>query len=193
MLATLVIFCCTALPADTSRTAAPAPAVESKTSSDSAVRTESNAAKPDSPMPKTMDASADAESASVSEPSALSVAPISNVAVQPATTEAYETPRKQMFWYGLIAAGHAGAGFDAWTTRRAVSRGYVEADPTERPFAHSNAIYASTQVSPLLMDYVGHRMMRSRYSVFRRFWWVPQTASASLSFGAAAHNYHLVH
>jgi hypothetical protein len=43
------------------------------------------------------------------------------------------------------------------------------------------------------MDYVGHRMMTSNNTFFRRFWWVPQTAGASLSFSSGMHNYRLVH
>jgi hypothetical protein len=62
----------------------------------------------------------------------------------------------------------------------------------QRPFANSNAIYATTQVTPLIMDYLGRRMMRSRYPLFRRFWWVPQTASASVSLAAGIHNYRVV-
>jgi hypothetical protein len=99
-----------------------------------------------------------------------------------------------MMWYGLMAAGHGTAAFDAWTTRKAITGGYgIEGDPFQRPFAHSDAIYATTQVTPLVMDYVGYRMMRSRYSLFRKFWWIPQTASASVSLGAGLHNYRIVH
>ncbi len=55
----------------------------------------------------------------------------------------------ERFGTGLVAASSGAAAFDAWTTRRAVSGGYgVERDPLLRPFAHSNAIYAATQVSP---------------------------------------------
>ena len=119
--------------------------------------------------------------------------PIASVPVQPAATESFETPRKRMIWYGLLAAGHGTAAFDAWSTRRAISGGYgTEGDPLQRPFASSGAIYATTQITPLIMDYVGHRMMRSRSPLLRRFWWVPQTASATVSLGAGIHNYRVV-
>jgi hypothetical protein len=92
-----------------------------------------------------------------------------------------------------MVVGHGAAAFDAWTTRQAVSGGYgVEGDPFQRPFAHSGAIYATTQVTPLIMDYLGHRMMRSRHEWMRRAWWVPQAASASVSLGAGIHNYRVV-
>jgi hypothetical protein len=119
--------------------------------------------------------------------------PILKTPVKPPTTESYETPRKERIWYGLMAAGHGAAAFDAWTTRRAISGGYgVEGDPLQRPFAHSGAIYATTQVTPLIADYLGHRMMRSRHPWMRRMWWVPQAASASISLGAGIHNYYVV-
>jgi hypothetical protein len=83
--------------------------------------------------------------------------------------------------------------FDAYTTRRAISGGYgVESNPTMRPFAQSNAIYFATQVTPVVMDYVGHRMMTSNHSWMRRMWWVPQLAGTSLSLGAGVHNYKMV-
>jgi hypothetical protein len=96
-------------------------------------------------------------------------------------------------WYGLLAAGHAAAGFDAWSTRRAVSSGYGhEANPFLKPFAKSNAIYAATQVSPAFMDFLGKRMMVSQNPWIRKFWWLPQTAGASASFVATRHNLGLV-
>jgi len=89
--------------------------------------------------------------------------------------------------------GHGAAVFDSWTTRRAVSSGYgVEGNPLERPFAHSGAIYATTQVTPLIMDYVGRRMMRSSRTWVRKAWWIPQAANAGLSVGAGLHNYNVV-
>jgi hypothetical protein len=113
--------------------------------------------------------------------------------VKPVTPDAYETPRKRKIWYGLIAGGHSASVLDAWTTRRAISGGYgVEGDPIQRPFANSGAVYASTQVCPLIMDYIGYRMMRSSHSWMRKTWWIPQTAGASVSAGAAIHNYRLV-
>lgn len=120
--------------------------------------------------------------------------PFVRAPIKPATTESYETPRQRKIWYGLMAANHGAAAFDAWTTRKAVTGGYgVEANPLQRPFANSGAIYATTQLCPVLMDYLGHRMMRSSHPWMRRVWWVPQSASAGVSFGAGMHNYTVVH
>lgn len=100
-----------------------------------------------------------------------------------------ETPKQRKMWYGLMAVSHAGAAFDAWSTRRAISGGYgQEANPFLKPFANSNAIYAATQVSPAVMDYMGKRMMTSENPWIRKLWWFPQMAGASMSFAAGAHN-----
>ncbi len=114
--------------------------------------------------------------------------------VRPAVTRPYETPRQRKIWYGLMVAGHSGAAFDAWSTRRAISGGYgQEANPFLRPFAKSNAIYAATQVSPAFMDFLGKRMMVSQNPWIRKLWWVPQVAGTGMSFASAAHNVSLVH
>ena len=105
----------------------------------------------------------------------------------------YETPRHRKAWFALSIAGHSGAAFDAWSTRRAISRGYAESNPLLKPFANSNAIYAATQLGPLVLDYVGYRMMSNKRRWVRRVWWVPQVAGASLSFGAGIHNVGVVH
>jgi len=113
--------------------------------------------------------------------------------VRPVTRPA-ESPRQRKMWYGLMAAGHAGAGFDAWTTRRAVASGYgQEANPFLKPFANSNAIYAATQASPAFMDFLGKRMMVSQNPWIRKLWWVPQVSGAGLSFFAGAHNLSVAH
>lgn len=118
------------------------------------------------------------------EPGAFPIAP-----VKPAFSRYYETPRQKKIWYGLAAAGHEAAAFDAWSTRRAVAGGYgTEANPLLRPFSHSAAIYVATQVSPLIMDYVGKRMMTSHHQWVRRMWWLPQTAGAGMSLAAGVHN-----
>lgn len=105
-----------------------------------------------------------------------------------------ETPRQRKMWFGLMAVSHAGAVFDAWSTRRAISGGYgQEANPFLKPFANSNAIYAATQVSPAVMDYIGKRMMTSENPWIRKLWWVPQVAGGGMSFAAATHNLGVVH
>ena len=127
------------------------------------------------------------------DPVPLRPAPQPFLPVRP-VTRPVETPRQRKVWYGLMAVSHAGAAFDAWSTRRAISGGYgQEANPFLKPFANSNAIYAATQVSPAVMDYIGKRMMTSQNPWIRKLWWFPQMAGASMSFAAGAHNMGVVH
>jgi hypothetical protein len=127
------------------------------------------------------------------EPASLRPAAQPFLPVRPAPRP-YETRRQRKIWYGLMAAGHSGAAFDAWTTHRAVVGGYgQEANPFLKPFANSNAIYAATQVSPAFMDFLGKRMMTSQNPWIRKLWWVPQVAGAGMSFAAGAHNLGVVH
>jgi hypothetical protein len=105
----------------------------------------------------------------------------------------YEAPKQRIAWIGLSAAGHSAAGFDAYSTRRAISGGYgAESNPFLRPFAHSGALYMATQVSPTMMDFFGHKMMTNRRPWVRKMWWVPQAAGAGFSFAAGMHNMSLV-
>jgi hypothetical protein len=184
VLTALALFCCT-ISVDTPRSpAAPAP-VEAKV--------EAVPARPDSPSPKLVAASSSNSDVDAAAGNSA-VQPAVLVPGKPAVTESYETPRQRKIWYGLMVLGHGTAAFDAWTTRQAVSGGYgVESDPTQRPFASSGAIYATTQVTPLIMDFVAHRMMRSNNPMIRKVWWIPQAASASVSLGAGLHNYSIIH
>jgi hypothetical protein len=126
------------------------------------------------------------------ESSSIAIKPFSNSPLKPAMERPVPTPRQQKLWYTFMAVGHSAAAFDAYSTRRAISGNYgTESNPLLRPFSHSNAIYAATQVSPAVMDYVGRRMMTSSHPTLRRFWWVPQVAGAGFSFSAGVHNYAL--
>jgi hypothetical protein len=127
------------------------------------------------------------------EPASLRSAAQPFQPLRPATRPR-ETARQRKIWYGLMAVGHTGAALDAWSTRRAISGGYgQEANPFLSPFAHSNALYAATQVSPAFMDFLGKRMMTSQNPWVRKLWWVPQAAGASVSFAAVGHNLSVVH
>jgi hypothetical protein len=44
------------------------------------------------------------------------------------------------------------------------------------------------QVSPLLFDYVGRRMMTSQHSWIRRAWWIPQAVNTIVLLASGAHN-----
>jgi hypothetical protein len=101
----------------------------------------------------------------------------------------YETRRQGKLWYTLTFAGHGAAVFDAWSTRRAISRNYgTESNPLLRPFAHNGSLYAATQVSPAFMDYLGRCMMASQHRWVRKMWWLPQTAGTGMSLAAGVHN-----
>jgi hypothetical protein len=115
------------------------------------------------------------------------------LAVKPMTAPTGETAGQRKLWYALSITGSGAAAFDAWSTRRAITQGYgVEGNPMLRPFAHSGVLYAATQVSPLVMDYIGKRMMRSRSALMRKIWWVPQSAGSGVSLWAGVHNVRLV-
>jgi hypothetical protein len=98
------------------------------------------------------------------------------------------TKQNKRGWMLLSAAAHSAAAFDAWTTRRSVSAGNVELNPLLKPFANSNSLYPVMQVGPAVSDFVGWKMMRSKRPLFRKLWWVPQVASAALSFGSGVKN-----
>jgi hypothetical protein len=198
VLATLAIVLAMPQAARTAKAAAPAPTANSERSatapanSDNASASTTNSSKegstaelPSAPEPKVKFAV---------EPASLRPAGQPPQPLRPAVTHPRETLRQRKMWYGLMAAGHSAAAFDAWTTRRAISGGYgQESNPLLRPFANSNAMYAATQVSPAVMDFIGKRMMTSRIGWVRKMWWVPQAMGASFSFAAGAHNMTIVH
>lgn len=193
MLATMLLFCWSAIPNDTPRTSNAPSANEVAVVKPLAPDLEVTPLKPDAPAPKaatTSQLNSELDLAGGGDPGSAAIQPALSSPVKPATSESYETPTQRKIWYGLMVAAHGTAAFDAWTTRRAVGGGYaVEGDPLQKPFANSGAIYATTQVAPLIMDYVGRRMMRSSHSWMRKAWWVPQSASAAVSLSAGVHNY----
>jgi hypothetical protein len=153
---------------------------------------------PSMPTPKTA-INADGVSSSVTSNAGAAEAiqaPKIALAIQPlrpAYTRPRETRGQRLAWYTLTAAGHGAAAFDAYSTRRALSGNYgVEGNPLLRPFAHSNALYVATQVSPAVMDLIGKRMMVSENRWIRRMWWLPQAAGTGFSIGAGVHNMDVV-
>lgn len=97
--------------------------------------------------------------------------------------------RQHREWLTLMIAQHSAATFDAWSTRQAISTGrYRELNPALRPFAENASLYAAIQFCPLALDYLGRRMMTSRYGWVRHTWWIPQAASTAISFGSSVHN-----
>ena len=199
--AAIALVCCvTAFPNSSNATSERStPAVASADASTSAAKVEkSQPVRPDAPIAKSVSlVTSNADDGSSESSSLESITPgsqpFANAPIKPAIRGTYETARQRKIWYGLVAASSGAAAFDAWTTRRAISGNYgVEGDPLLRPFAHSNAIYAATQVSPAVMDYLGHRMMTGQHEWMRKMWWVPQVAGTGFSLGAGIHNYRLV-
>jgi hypothetical protein len=196
---TLALLCCSTLSATIppqvpakSPTAAERQGLSGE-SSEPVASSNWNVAKLDAPTAKVnLPANGDAES--IGEPVARATPAPLYTPIKPVTPESYKTSRNRKIWYGLLAVNHGAAAFDAWSTRQAIGGGYgTERDPLERPFASSGAIYATTQVVPVLMDFMGHHMMRSEHPTIRKFWWIPQAASAGVSLGAGIHNHRLVH
>ena len=101
-----------------------------------------------------------------------------------------ENRNKLRLWKGLAIASSGAATFDAWTTRHTLTTvpGSQELDPFLKPFAGNASMYVAVQVGPLLLDYLGKKMMYNNHSWARRIWWAPQTASFLGSFISGAHN-----
>jgi hypothetical protein len=149
---------------------------------------------PSAPEPKVktdVEVAADSDAgATAMEPGG---APMPIAAVRPVVSLPSESPEQRKLWYALTFAGSSAAVFDAWSTRRAITEGYgYEGNPLLRPFSHSGALYAATQVSPLVMDFIGKRMMVSRFGLVRKLWWLPQATGMGVSVAAGVHNVRLV-
>lgn len=146
-----------------------------------------------------------ADAAGPAEPNALPTAPMPAAATQESQAlerMRLEQPRiskigpvrpveeapSRRKWLALTIAEHSAATFDAFTTRQAIGRGAVEADPMMRPFAGSPIIYAAIQVAPLALDYAARRMQRSQNTPVREMWWLPQAGGTALFLFAGAHN-----
>ena len=113
--------------------------------------------------------------------------------MKPAYTRPRETRGQRIGWYTLVAAGHGAAAFDAYSTRLVVSGNYgTETNPLLQPFSHSGAMYAATQVSPAVMDFISKRMMVSENRWVRKMWWLPQVAGSGFSVFAGVHNLSVV-
>src|SRR5215831_14916358 len=107
---------------------------------------------------------------------------------KPIRTIGVESAPSRREWLMLSLAAHGAAALDAYSTRRSIESGNVEADPVMKPFANSGAIYVATQVSPLLMDYAAYKMQHSSNRLIRRLWWIPQSAAFATSLNAGIHN-----
>jgi hypothetical protein len=131
-----------------------------------------------------------------SEPlhSAQNVLALSSIRIQPVepdnehqVIQARTSPSRRT-WLALSLMQHGAATFDAYSTRRAISRGSVENDPMMRPFAQSPGLYAAIQVGPVLLDFVSRRMQRSQNDFVRRIWWLPQSLGTATFLFSGVHN-----
>lgn len=135
--------------------------------------------------PVSADPALDAPAPSPSSPAAAAFITSSPAAVRSREQE----QRRKRLWLGLSIADHSAATFDAWSTRRVISSGEgYEMDPLMRPFAGNASLYAAMQAGPLLFEYLGWRMMKSRHGWERRTWWVPQSLGAAMNLASGVHN-----
>ena len=107
---------------------------------------------------------------------------------KPVRQFAAESLPSRRSWMILSVASSGAAALDAYSTRRSIAAGNVEADPMMKPFVNSPAIYLATQVSPVVMDFVGYKMQHSHNIVLRKMWWLPQTSGTAMSLLAGVHN-----
>lgn len=128
----------------------------------------------------------DATPATIPAPGTEGLSPVHKSEL-PRSRERFEKLRRRD-WLALTIAQHSAATFDAWSTRRGISHGAYETDPLLRPFSKNASLYAAIQVGPLLLDYLGRRMMTSRHGWMRRTWWIPQVVSTTAFFVSGTHN-----
>jgi len=123
--------------------------------------------------------------------STIRVPPVQPAA--PAKIIAVESVPSRRTWLILSMVQHGAAAFDAYSTRQAIASGAHECDPFMRPFAQSPGIYAAIQAGPVALDYAARHMQRSRNSLLRHTWWLPQSASTGLFFFSGVHNLSIAH
>lgn len=121
---------------------------------------------------------------------ALTGAPMSEVILPP--PGGFRPPNElpvthRGMWLALTTVEHSAATYDAWSTRRALAAGRIEADPLMRPFAGSAALYPVMQVVPFGLDYLAHRLQRSS-GWAHRIWWVPQSAATVTFLFSGSYN-----
>jgi hypothetical protein len=111
-----------------------------------------------------------------------------NSSIQDIRERSIESQPSRRNWLILSAVSHSAATFDAYSTRRSIASGNVEADPMMKPFANSPVIYVAIQASPLVMDFAAYELQHSRNRFVRRLWWIPQSTGTAMSVFAGAHN-----
>jgi len=199
LLATFLLLCPLPQSVDVAKNEIERPAIVSEDSSNTSAPAKALPAAPEAKIKTDAEMANNASTAPAS--SSASVAAITPADPAPAVTPAKPvaigdraSDHDKKTWYALIAVSSGAAVLDAWSTRRAISQGAgTEANPLLRPFAKSNAMYAAVQVSPLVMDVIGRKMMTSRHHWMRKLWWAPQMAGTDVSVSAALHNLSVTH
>jgi hypothetical protein len=157
----------------------PLPTLAASYTADALPAVGSNELLPDAPLPL---------AAAVTPTTPLAILPATPVTVSVKELRA-ENRGKELMWRGLIIASSGAAEFDAWSTRRTITKdGAQELNPLLKPFAGNASLYFAVQVAPAILDYAGRKMMYSRHSWLRRMWWAPQSASFVTSLFCGAHN-----
>jgi len=178
---------------DVAKTELERPAVVSEDSTNNSIPSKTLPAAPAAKIKTDTELTNELKGAGAVEPGTPGNPPVAQP-VKPAVQRDYDTEHDKKVWWALTAVSSGAAAFDAWSTKRAVTGGYgTEANPTLRPFSHSNAIYAATQVSPIVLDLIGRKLMTSRHNWVRKLWWAPQMAGANVSVSAGIHNVSVVH
>ncbi len=126
--------------------------------------------------------------ATAAEPAAFTPAPVISTSAAIENDRRWQRRQKQI-WIGLAIAQSSAAMFDAWSTRQVISSGAgYELNPMLRPFAGNGSLYAAIQVAPLVLDYVGHRMLMSHHRWARDTWWIPQAVGTAVSLAGGVNN-----
>lgn len=182
--------------------------------------TTSSAPAATNPAPRTLVAGADTTMSANLPLSAMPIHPAAESSSEPLSADAMNAPANDYFsaitvpgiedgkpvrfvsveslpsrkkWLALSLMEHGAAAFDAYATRDAVSHGAHEDDPFLRPVANSNAIYAVSQITPLLLDIATHKMQRSDNNFVRHTWWVPQSLGTVVYIFSGVHDLHVAH
>jgi hypothetical protein len=122
------------------------------------------------------------------EPAALTPTPVISSSAAIEKDRRWQRRQKQI-WMGLAIAQSSAAMFDAGSTRQVISSGAgYELNPMLRPFAGNGSLYAAIQVAPLVLDYVGHRMLMSHHRWARDTWWIPQAVGTVVSVAGGVNN-----
>lgn len=197
LLATILLMCPLPQIEDVAKTETERPAAVSLTSKDSTPAKALPTA-PEAKIKTDAEIANDVNGGSGTVSAVVEAAPAANPAAVKPVKRAFQreevSEEQKHEWYALVGVSAGAAVFDAWSTRRAISGGYgTESNPFLKPFSHSNAIYAATQVSPLVMDFLGRKMMTSQHNWMRKVWWLPQVLGTNVSVSSAIHNVSIVH